>query len=220
MQLCRVERGTLVLDVASGTGETACFLAKTLGARVVGVDASDDMIERGKRKAAERKLDIEFKKGDAHRLPFGEDTFDAAISECTTCILNKPVAIGEMVRVVKPAGYVGIHDVCWRTDTPDPMKQRLAEIEGERPETLNGWGRLFEEAGLVDVKTVDKSSLIPTWTKDLKRELRFGKRIKLVFGIIRMWGLRGLKIILESEQIFRSPHTGYGIIVGQKPSRH
>ena len=45
-ELCNIQRGTVVLDVASGTGETACFLARTFGARVVGVDRSGEMIRR------------------------------------------------------------------------------------------------------------------------------------------------------------------------------
>jgi hypothetical protein len=39
------------------------------------------------------------------------------------------------------------------------VKRELTEIECEKPETLEGWRVLFEEAGLVAVQTVDKSDL-------------------------------------------------------------
>lgn len=217
-QLCNIGKGSLVLDVASGTGESACFLAERLAARVTGIDASDYMVERARNKAKHRNLNVEFDTGDAHRLPFAEDTFDAAISECTVCLLDKEKAIREMLRVVKPGGHVGIHDIYWKEDTPERFKQRLAEIEGERPETLEGWKALFDHAGLVDIKVVDKSYLIPVWVKEEMRELGFAGSLKLFSKILKIWGISGLGDVWESEQIFQSKHTGYAIVVGRKPT--
>ncbi len=214
--LCNIHAGSFVLDVASGTGETACYLAEKFGARVVGVDGSDLMIERAREKANQKKLDIEFRKGDAHRLPFDDDTFDAVISECTICILDKEKAIGEMRRVVRPDGYVGFHDICWKDRTPQRMKTRLAEIEGEKPETLEGWKVLCENAGLVDVQTIDRSSLIPPWMKETTKNLSLASICKIVRKVIRLWGFSGLTEVWESERIFQSKYTGYGVLVGRK----
>lgn len=216
-RLCAIGRDARVLDVASGTGESACYLVRTFGCPVVGVDASDYMIERANRKAASVGAQIEFRKGDAHNLPFEDNTFDVAISECTLCLLDKEKAISEMERVVRAGGYVGIHDVCWRDDTPEHLKQKLAEIEGERPETLEGWRALFEGAGLVEVKALDRSHLIPTWTKQIKAELGLVGQLRIGLKVIRKWGFPGLRHVWESERIFRSEHMGYGIIVGRKP---
>jgi arsenite methyltransferase len=215
-ELCRIGKDAFVVDVASGTGESACYLAEQFGARVVGVEMSDFMIAKAKKKARQRGLVVEFRKGDAHSLPFGDNIFDAAISECTTCILDKERAIKEMVRVVRPDGFVGIHDVCWKEDTPGKMKNRLEELEGERPETLGGWKALFEKAGLVDVSTADKSSLMPAWMKEFRTRLGLSGQLKIMLKIVRKWGLPGLLNARESESIFRSRHTGYGIIVGRR----
>jgi SAM-dependent methyltransferase len=215
-ELCLIGNGTKVLDVSSGTGESACFLAEQFGCQVIGVDVSDYMIDRARRKAKERGLTVAFKQGDAHNLPFDEHTFDAVISECTTCLLEKERAISEMVRVAKPGGYVGIHDICWKVDTPEQMKQQLAEIEGECPETLEGWKRLFEQAGLKDVMTVDKSSLIPDWEKSIRKELGLVGELKIFITVLTKWGISGFKSVRASEQIFKSPQVGYGIIVGRK----
>jgi ubiquinone/menaquinone biosynthesis C-methylase UbiE len=217
--LCRIGKESYVLDVASGTGESACYLAEKLGARVIGIDGSDFMIERARQKAKQRNLEIEFEKGDAHQLPFTEDTFDAVISECTMCILNKEAAIRAMHRVAKPGAYVGFHDICWKSDTPDHMKKRLDEIEGEKPETLEGWKALCERAGLIEVQAIDRSTLIPLWMKEITRSLRLSSITKIVLKVIRMWGISGLKDAWKSERIFQSRYTGYGIIVGRKPKR-
>ena len=216
-ELCQIGSGRRVLDVASGSGEAACFIAETFQATVVGVDGSEFMVERAREKAGQRKLSVEFQQSDAHNLPFADNTFDAVISECTTCILDKLRAIREMVRVTKPGGYVGIHDLCWKPHTTDHLKRRLAELESERPETLDGWKTLFQEAGLTNVVAVDKSPLIASWTKHVKKQLGLGGQLRLFLKVIRRWGFRGLLRVKESEGIFRSASMGYGLIVGKRP---
>ena len=215
-QLCHIGKDTKVLDVASGTGESAFYLVQNFGCSIIGIDSSDDMIERAKRKAMDKGVIIEFKNGDAHDLPFIDNTFDAVISECTTCLLNKERAIGEMVRVAKTGGYVGIHDICWKKNAPQHLKQRLEEIEGEKPETLEGWKNLFHSAGLKDVITVDKSYPIPDWGKDIRKKTGIMALLKIFIKVLKNWGISGLRIILESLRIFESEHMGYGIIVGRK----
>jgi SAM-dependent methyltransferase len=214
--LCHIGRGSSVLDVASGTGASACFLAAHKGARVIGIDASDSMVERAKKRAACRGLHVEFRRGDAHALPFEDGVFDAVVSECTTCLLDKTIAIREMVRVAKDGGIVGIHDICWKTETPEATKERLAAIEGERPETLDGWIALFEQAGLLDVRGIDRSDLIPVWLKGIRKQLGFAGQLRIFLKVIRTWGVPGLARTLASTRIFESRYTGYGIVVGRK----
>jgi SAM-dependent methyltransferase len=214
--LCKIGKDTEVLDVASGTGESACFLAERLGARVVGLDGSAEMIHRAEEKARARGLEVEFRQGDAHHLPFPDAAFDVVISECTLCILDIGQALEEMVRVVRPGGCVGMHDLCWQEDTPADLKRTLAEIEGERPETLAGWRQLFADAGLTEVQTVDRSSLIPPWMKEARQSLGLTGQLALVWKIIRRWGIRGLRRVLRSERVFASKHLGYGIVVGTR----
>lgn len=216
-QLCHIGKVIKVLDLGSGTGESAFYLVRNFKCHIIGIDVSDHMIKRAKRKAIDHGVIIQFKKGDAHDLPFKDNTFDTVISECTTSILDKERAIGEMVRVVRSGGYIGIHDICWKKDTPEHQKQRLAEIEFRRPETLEGWKTQFEKAGLIDVMIEDRSNLIPEWEKDILEKLGRIVRLKIFLKIIKNWGIGGLKKIIESRRIFQSQNTGYGIIVGKKP---
>lgn len=215
-ELCHVRDGTEVLDVASGTGESTCYLAEHYGCRIVGVDASTYMLDRAREKAEERNLNVEFQEGDAHQLPFEDNRFDVVFSECTTCLLDKERAIQEMMRVAKLGGYVGIHDICWKEDPPVYLKEKLADIEGERPETLEGWKSLFTKVGLTEVMAVDRSSLIPAWTRATRAELGLIGQLKIFLKVLIRWGIKGISDILASEKIFQSEHTGYGIIVGRK----
>ena len=215
--LCKVTENSLLLDVASGTGEGTCFLVEEFKCHAVGIDISQVMITRAKEKAREKNLNIEFKIGDAHHLPFEDNEFDVVISECAVCALDKEMAIAEMIRVATPGGFIGIHDICWKEDTPNDLKVRLKEIENESPETLEGWKKLFSESGLENCSATEKSHLMPAWMKTNKQSLGFTGQLRIGMKVFQKWGIKGIKTILESERIFQSQYTGYGIIVGRKP---
>lgn len=213
-----ISDGTPVLDVASGTGEAACYLGDSFGAAVVGVDRSVYMVERADQKVSERQLrEVGFVRGDAQRLPFRDNAFEVVISECTLSLLDKATALEEMARVVRSGGRVGVHEICWREDAPEPVKQQLFELEGEKPETLGGWKRLFEAAGLEEVQVVDRSELIPLWMRESKRSLGLGGQLRAAGRVVRRWGVGGLGRVLASERLFRSKYLGYGMFVGVKP---
>ncbi len=215
--LCGIRPTSRVLDVACGTGETACLLAETFGCRVVGIDATELQIKRAQEKKAGRKVPVEFCQADAHQLPFPDGMFDAVISEATLCHLEIHKALKEMVRVTKQGGRVGIHDLCWRENTPATVRQRFAEVESERPETLAGWARRFEQGGLVEIQSLDKSHVYPTWLEDEKRRLGLFGQLKIFLAIVKRWGLAGFWRIRESQRIWESEHMGYGITLGSKP---
>jgi ubiquinone/menaquinone biosynthesis C-methylase UbiE len=73
-------QGRTILDVGTGTGRAA-FLLAAAGARVTGVDASEQMLAIARERAlAEHVTGVEFQFGDAHTLEFGARTFDLAVS--------------------------------------------------------------------------------------------------------------------------------------------
>jgi SAM-dependent methyltransferase len=92
-------RGMRVLDLGTGTGRAALALARR-GAHVTGVDASAEMLAVARARAAQERLTIDFSEGDAHRLPFPDRTFDAAV--CLRVLMHVPDwkrALGEVCRV-------------------------------------------------------------------------------------------------------------------------
>jgi demethylmenaquinone methyltransferase/2-methoxy-6-polyprenyl-1,4-benzoquinol methylase len=92
--------GERILDVAAGTGTSSAALAQR-GATVIAFDFSAGMIAEGRR----RQPKLEFVEGDAERLPFGDDEFDAVtISFGLRNIEHPKVALAEMYRVLKPGG--------------------------------------------------------------------------------------------------------------------
>lgn len=93
--------GLHVLDVGTGTGRAAIGMARA-GATVTGVDASAEMLDVARERAAAAGVDARtsFDVGDAHALPFPPEHFDAAVS--LRVLMHTPDwrrCIGELCRV-------------------------------------------------------------------------------------------------------------------------
>jgi len=110
-RLAGIAPGARVVDVACGSGATALLLARELGCVTVGVDLGARAIEQARR-ATPAGARARFLLGDAEALPVADASFDVALSECSLCTFpDKPRAIAEMARVVRPGGSIAIADV-------------------------------------------------------------------------------------------------------------
>ena len=99
-----VDAGEAALDVGCGTGSYTIELAK-LGADVVGIDSSEEMLAWARIKAQKADIEASFMAADATNLPFPDSSFDTVISNGLLCFLKEPEkALIEMRRVLKPGG--------------------------------------------------------------------------------------------------------------------
>ena len=90
-----------VLEIACGTGRFTVMLAER-GADVVGLDISAAMLQQGRERARRSGVadHLEFMRGDAARLPFPDDHFDAVFAMRFFHLADTPVAfLSEMARV-------------------------------------------------------------------------------------------------------------------------
>jgi demethylmenaquinone methyltransferase/2-methoxy-6-polyprenyl-1,4-benzoquinol methylase len=99
-----------ILDVATGTGDLAIALAKAHpNGHVIGLDPSPGMLEIAKQKFARRGLAIELVQGDAQALPQASCSIDAAtIAFGIRNVPDRPQALRELARVVRPGGRIGV----------------------------------------------------------------------------------------------------------------
>lgn len=91
-----------VLDLGTGTGEAALFLAREYpSASIRGVDVSAEMIAVAKAKVGlDPEGRVAFKVADAARLPYGDDSFDLVTQ------VNVPPFLSETARVLRPDGHL------------------------------------------------------------------------------------------------------------------
>ena len=100
-----LDADSTVLDVACGTGDLSIVIAEACGARVVGVDFCRPMLDIAARKSAAMSRTIPFVEGDALRLPFADEKFDAATIAFGLRNLSDVVGgLGELRRILKPGG--------------------------------------------------------------------------------------------------------------------
>jgi ubiquinone/menaquinone biosynthesis C-methylase UbiE len=103
-----IHSGQRVLDVATGSGNTALAAARR-GGDVVGIDFVPALLERGRVRAAAERLTIAFQEGDAEEIPFPDASFDAVLSTFGAMFApNQERTARELVRVCRPGGKIGM----------------------------------------------------------------------------------------------------------------
>ena len=115
-----VRPGDRVLDAACGTGDLAIADLKAGAGKVTGLDFSERMLERARRKETR----VEWIQGDMLALPFADATFDAAtVGFGVRNVAELPTALAELRRVLKPGGRLGILEITTPTGVLAPFYQ-------------------------------------------------------------------------------------------------
>ncbi|WP_291867776.1 bifunctional demethylmenaquinone methyltransferase/2-methoxy-6-polyprenyl-1,4-benzoquinol methylase UbiE [Maribacter sp.] len=110
-----------ILDIATGTGDLAINMVDTGATKIVGLDISPGMLEVGKNKIADKKLNhtIEMIVGDSENLPFEENSFDAiTVAFGVRNFENLEKGLAEIFRVLKPNGSFVVLETSVPTKTP------------------------------------------------------------------------------------------------------
>jgi len=109
LQPARIRPGESVLDIGCGTGSLAIAAKRYTGesGSVHGIDPSERMIDRARRKSSRANLDVAFSVGFAQSLPFPAARFDLVLSTVMLHHLPRVArldALREARRVLKPDG--------------------------------------------------------------------------------------------------------------------
>ena len=147
-------RAQTVLEVGCGTGVIAAELTSLSPGQMVGLDVDSEFLDYARRQGD----GTAYLRGDAHRLPFADDSFDAVVCHYLLLWLEDPAqALQEMARVVRPGGGVlacAEPDYGGRVDYP-PQLVELGQLQAEAlrqqgadPKVGRKLGEMFVGAGL------------------------------------------------------------------------
>lgn len=155
-----------VLDVATGTGDLALAVQKGTGARVTGLDLSQQMLNVGIEKIKNAKLsqEIDMMKGDAENLPFDSNKFDAVcVAFGVRNFENLNQGLFELKRVVKEGRSVYI-------------------LEFSKVEGLLGPLYMFYFKNILPLigKLVSRDNRAYTYLPDSVNAFPFGERMKQI----------------------------------------
>ena len=214
--------GMRVLDVAAGRGTSPLYLAKRFGCEIVGTDLSAEMVRDATARAEVEGLSnlVQFRQGDAERLPFDDETFDAVLCECAFCTFpDKATAAREFARVLRPGGRIGLSDLT-REDVLPPALTTLmawvACIADALP--LSAYVMHLQNADFVSVQVEPHDEALAEMVKDIRGRLTTAQ---ILVGLKKL-ELPGVNLpeaqnmARAAEQAVREGKLGYALVVGER----
>ncbi len=166
------KKGMRVLDLGCGKAASSIFLAKEFHVQVWAVDEAISATENFHRVQAEKLEDHVFTiQADARNLPFPEEFFDVIlVIDSYTYFGTDDKYLPYICRFLKPDGYIGIVDVCFKEEietldqVPDFLQSDFQDY-WYYIHSVEWWRKLWEKTGLVQITTAE---LLPA--ADLIRE--------------------------------------------------
>jgi SAM-dependent methyltransferase len=206
----RVGPGDTVVDVACGPGTTAAQLVRESGCGVIGIDLVIPELAP--------HPGVRFLQGDAEALPLEDASVDGALCECALCTFpDKPAAVRELARVLRPGVRVAIADVTAQPSRlPVELRSRdawVACLADARP--LDELTRMLERAGL-ELEWVER------------HDEALGELLERVEGRLQLARLvttrrfdgdiaRAALLVAAANDALRSGALGYALLVARKP---
>jgi demethylmenaquinone methyltransferase/2-methoxy-6-polyprenyl-1,4-benzoquinol methylase len=109
VKFLKAKQPQFILDVATGTGDFAIECAKLNPQKIIGVDISEGMMQFGRQKLKNLKLDalINLEYGNAETLEYADNTFDAiVVGFGVRNFQNLEKGLGNLHRLLKPNGQL------------------------------------------------------------------------------------------------------------------
>ena len=179
-----------VLDVATGTGDLAIAVQKGTGAKMVGLDLSQQMLNVGIEKIKKINLtdQIEMIKGDAENLPFESNKFDAvSVAFGVRNFENLEKGLDELKRVVKDGKSVYILE--------------FSKVEGFlAPFYMFYFKNILPQIG----KLVSKDNRAYTYLPDSVNAFPFGEKMKTILLNVGFKKVEYKKLSLGIATIYKA----------------
>ena len=219
--LAQLQAGQNALDVGCGVATTAIQMTRRFRVAVTAVDVSPLMLERARSNVRRASLerDVTVQPGDILDLHFPDATFDRVIAEAVTMFVDRQRAPRELVRVCRPGGMVLATEFFWRRPpTAEAREVFLGQVcPGMQLDQLDGWVRIYEDAGLTDIEVRSGPFEMMTPRGFLQDEGLLNAFACMLRGMSRMAYLRKMAWLMP--RISRAvPYLGYVLVKGLRPA--
>ncbi len=216
--------GKRLLDVAAGKGASAIFLAQQCGCEVIGVEYGHDLVREATRAAEAAGIAhlVRFEQGDAERLAFADDQFDAVMCECAFCTFpNKKVAGGEFARVLRPGGSMGLADLTRSGEVPPELQGLLAWIACIADAlSIDEYVHSLRDVGLTVDRIEPHDAALTTLVHDMRTKL-FAAELLVKLKQVNLPSLdfEQVKALARAaDKAVKDGRFGYALITAIKPS--
>jgi ubiquinone/menaquinone biosynthesis C-methylase UbiE len=223
--LLELRPGMRVLDVASGKGESAIFLAKEIGCEVVGLDLGAENVHEARRRAEAANVAAltTFQHGDAESMEFPTASFDCVICECAFCTFpDKDAASREFARVLRDSGRVGLSDLTRAGSLPpdlDGLLAWVACIADARP--VQEYAACLESAGFTNAAVELHDRALAQMARDVQGRL-LGLELMSGLGKIDLAGVdldQAKRFARAAMRAIEEHKLGYALIVANQGAR-
>jgi arsenite methyltransferase len=167
--------GEVVVDLGCGGGLDVFLAAAKVGptGKAIGIDMTDEMLERARRNAAKGNngkgfTNVDFHKSTIDKLPLLDASVDCVISNCVINLApDKPAVFREIARVLKPGGRVAISDIALKQPLPAEIREDVMAYVGciAGAVLIEEYRRQLRDAGFAAVQVVDTGADLNAYAK-------------------------------------------------------
>jgi len=182
-----INKDCKVLDICSGLGGPARYLARTYGCTVVGVDILEPHYNEATRRTKEEGLDhlVSFRLANAMDLPFEAASFDVVWGQDGWChVPDKARLISEAARVLKAGGIIAFTDHTETERITEELREKMRPLAIPNLQTLKGYVELLEKNGftIISQEDIGKEMAEQYRQSNLILETKYKEEITRRFG--------------------------------------
>jgi len=167
LDLVDLRPGMKVLDIGSGAGGSAFYMARNFGVDVTGLDLSTNMngisLEYRNQMEPEVKFRTNFYIEDANKVELPENFYDVVYSRDTIMHFKdkeRENLYKKLLKTLKPGGKLLVSDYCRGEKTSPQVFLDYEKQRGYNLWTVKRYGKMLETTGFSKVAALDKTNLM------------------------------------------------------------